>query len=348
MKQSSAQRGRTTAFDSGDANRSLYAFSIIADELARVGSLIERELSDCSEPVRGLAAYVGSSRGKMVRPGLVLLSGLACGGVTEEHIRAAAIVEMIHNATLLHDDVVDEGKSRRGSPTLNSLQGNESAVLLGDFVLSRVFQMCVGLGRRAAEVIASSAARTCEGELRQIAQRGNSRLSESEYIEIIAEKTAALFGGACVLGAMLAGAAKSQVQMLADYGRKTGIAFQITDDLLDLTGDQDKTGKSVGNDIDKNKLTLPLIHFLQVADEEDKGGARELLSCDGSGQIKKPKAQGRPALVEKLKRYGSLAYAQSRAEGLAEEATGAIAKLKDSDAKRALIETARFVVRRTA
>ena len=307
-------------------------------------SLIERELSDCSEPVRGLAAYVSSSRGKMVRPGLVLLSGLACGKVTEKHIRAAAIVEMIHNATLLHDDVVDEGKSRRGIPTLNSMQGNESAVLLGDFLLSRVFGMCMGLGRRAAEEIASLAARTCEGELRQIAQRGNSRLSETEYIEIVAEKTAAMFSGACVLGAMLAGAGKSQVRMLADYGRKTGIAFQITDDLLDLTGDQDKTGKTVGNDIDKNKLTLPVIHFLQVADEADKSGARGLLHCDG----KKAGSQGKAALVEKLKRYGSLGYAQHRAEGLAEEATGAIAKLKDSDAKRALIETARFVVRRTA
>ncbi len=322
----------------------LRAFGIIAEELSQVRSLIERELSDCSEPVRGLAAYVSSSRGKMVRPGLVLLSGLACGKVTEEHIRAAAIVEMIHNATLLHDDVVDEGMSRRGGPTLNSLKGNESAVLLGDFLLSRVFGMCLGLGGRAAEVIASFAARTCEGELRQIAQRGNWRLSESEYIGIIAEKTAAMFSGACVLGAMLAGAGKPQVQMLADYGRKTGIAFQITDDLLDLIGDQNKTGKPVGNDLDKNKLTLPFIHFLQVANEQDKDWAGELMHCDG----KKAGSQGKSLLVEKLKRYGSLGYAQHRAEGLAEEATGAIAKLKDGDAKHALIETARFVVARTS
>jgi octaprenyl-diphosphate synthase len=342
--QSSAQSGRTTAFDRGDATRLFCAFSIIAEELAQVRLLIERELSDCSEPVRGLAAYVSSSRGKMVRPGLVLLSGLACGKVTEKHIRAAAIVEMIHNATLLHDDVVDEGESRRGVPTLNSMQGNESAVLLGDFLLSRVFGMCMGLGRREAGEIASFAARTCEGELRQIAQRGNSRLSETEYIEIVAEKTAAMFSGACMLGSMLAGGGKPQVRMLADYGRKTGIAFQITDDLLDLTGDQDKTGKTVGNDLDKNKLTLPVIHFLQVADEADKSGARGLLCCDG----KKPESQGKAALVEKLKRYGSLTYAQRCAEGLAEEAIEAIAKLKNGEAKRALIETARFVVRRTA
>jgi octaprenyl-diphosphate synthase len=284
--QSSAQSGRATAFDWGAGNRSLCAFSIIAEELAQVRSLIERELLDCSEPVRGLAAYVSSSKGKMVRPGLVLLSGLACGKVTEKHIRAAAIVEMIHNATLLHDDVVDEGKSRRGVPTLNSMQGNESAVLLGDFLLSRVFRMCMGLGRRAAEVIASFAARTCEGELRQIAQRGNWRLSESEYIEIIAEKTAAMFSGACVLGAMLAGAGKSQVQMLADYGRKTGIAFQITDDLLDLIGDETQTGKQVGNDLDKNKLTLPVIHFLQVADEANRGETEKLLCHDSAGRTR--------------------------------------------------------------
>ena len=125
----------------------------------------------------------------MVRPGLVLLSGLTCGGVTKEHLRVAAIVEMIHNATLLHDDVVDEGKSRRGAPTLNNTKGNESAVLTGDFLLCRVFGMCVGLDKRVAEVIATSAIKTCEGELRQIGNRGNRRLNEAEYIDIIAEKS---------------------------------------------------------------------------------------------------------------------------------------------------------------
>ncbi len=212
--QSSAQTGDTSAKGSGVTGRSLHAFSIISDELARVKSLIGRDLSDCSEPVLGLVSCANTGQGKMIRPGLVLLSGLACGAVTEKHIRAAAIFEMIHNATLLHDDVVDEGESRRGVPTLNSLHGNESAVLLGDFMLAKVIRMCVGLGDRVSEIIALASMRTCEGELRQISQRGNRSLSEPEYIEIIAGKTAALFEGACAAGAVLAGAGESTVRAL--------------------------------------------------------------------------------------------------------------------------------------
>jgi octaprenyl-diphosphate synthase len=324
--------------------RSLNLFSIIAVELAQVSAAIEEELSDCSQTVQNLVTGTIAVKGKMIRPAMVLLSGLACGKLTKKHILAAAIVEMIHNATLLHDDVVDDGKSRRGIPTLNSLQGNESAVLLGDFVLSRVFKMCIGLGGRPAQMIASAAAQTCEGELKQIARRGSWQLGELEYIGIIAEKTAALFDGACVLGAMLAGAGKSQVKMLAEYGRKTGIAFQITDDLLDLVGDQDKTGKSVGNDLDNHKLTLPLIHFLQVANEIDKSKVKQICTH----QAGKVGVKDKTMLIEKLTAYGSLSYAQHRAEELVEEAVVAISKLKDSDAKHALIETARFVVRRTA
>jgi octaprenyl-diphosphate synthase len=208
--------------------------------------------------------------------------------------------------------------------------------------------MCIGLGGRAAQMIASAAAQTCEGELKQIAKRGNWQLGEQEYIGIIAEKTAALFDGACVLGAMLAGAGKTQVKMLADYGCKTGIAFQITDDLLDLVGDQNKTGKSVGNDLDNHKLTLPLIHFLQVASERDKRQAKALLGGNSMGRTGKVEVKNKAMMVEKLTVYGSLTYAQQRADELVEEAIGAIAKLKDSDAKRSLIDTAKFIVRRTA
>jgi octaprenyl-diphosphate synthase len=339
--QTSAQRG-----ESRGAGSSLVFFSIIADELARVNSTIDEELSDCSETVGELIACASAVRGKMIRSGLVLLCGLACGKLNKKHIQAAAIMEMIHNATLLHDDVIDDGKSRRGIPTLNCTEGNESAVLLGDFVLSRVFRMCVGLGGPEARMIATAAAKTCEGELKQIGKRGDWRLSEPEYIGIIAEKTAALFDGSCVLGAMLAGAGKSQVRMLAVYGRRTGIAFQITDDLLDLVGDQNKTGKPVGNDLDHNKLTLPLIHLLQVAGERDKDAIKKLLGSDNGGQTRKIDAQDKAILDEKLRTYGSLAYAQHRAEELAEEAIGSIAKLKNSGAKNALIETAKFIVRR--
>jgi octaprenyl-diphosphate synthase len=339
--QSSVQTGGASAKDSNAPGRWLHAFSIIEAELTRVRALIERDLSDCGEPVRGMTACVNAGQGKMIRPGLVLLSGLACGGITEKHIRAAAIFEMIHNATLLHDDVVDEGQSRRGVPTVNSIHGNESAVLLGDFILGKVIKMCVGLGDKVSEIIALSAMRTCEGELRQISQRGNWSLSEQEYIEIIAGKTAALFEGACATGAVLAGAGESTVQTLASYGRNVGVTFQITDDLLDLVGEQDKTGKPAGNDLDRDKLTLPLIHLLKTANDLEKQNAKKILSGQNGDS-------GRMKLVEKLNSFGGIEYGRKRAGEFAEQAIKAIAQLGDSCSSKALIETARFIVGRTA
>jgi octaprenyl-diphosphate synthase len=313
-------------------------FSIIARQLSQVRSLIERELSDCGGAVRDLAEDFGRCRGKMIRPGLVLLSGLACGGITKEHIRAAAIIEMIHNATLFHDDVVDESAVRRGKPTLNSLRGNESAVLFGDYLLSRVFRLCMGLEREASETIAVSAVRTCEGELRQISQRGNGLLSEGEYIGIIGEKTAALFSAACSLGAMLAGAGRPKVKALADYGLKTGIAFQITDDLLDLTGDEKRTGKPTGSDADNGKMTLPVIHFLKSSRGKEKTEIiRQISSHRANGE------KARAALVKKLASQGSIEYARRKAEDYVEQAIKSLNGLKDGAGKSALIETARFV-----
>jgi octaprenyl-diphosphate synthase len=336
--QSSAQKGG----GKGAAGDMLHTFSIIAEELSRVRALIERELSDCSKPVRDLAGHIGASKGKMIRPGLLLLSGLACGGITKKHIHSAAIIEMIHSATLLHDDVVDEGDIRRGVATLNKLRGNESAVLLGDFLLSRVFRLCAGLESPAAKTIASAAVQTCEGELRQIAQRSNWRLSESQYLEIIAEKTAALFSGACSLGAMLAGGNGRQVKMLADYGCRTGIAFQITDDLLDLTGDEAGTGKPIGNDLACGKLTLPLIHFLKSAGKKENAAVIRRINRRRTNA-----KQAMVSLAKMLRDHGSIDYARRCAEGFVKQAIRSLAGLKNSDGKDALVETARIVARRT-
>lgn len=318
-------------------------FSLISDELERVRSLIERESSDCNETVRELVAETRAGRGKMIRPGLVLLSGLACGRVTGEHIRAAAIIEMIHNATLLHDDVIDNSKSRRGVATLNHLRGNESAVLLGDFLLSRVIRLCAMMNGGMMKVISTAAAQTCEGELRQIAQRGNWGLSESEYIGIIAEKTAALFGAACRIGAILAGAGERQVQKLADYGEKSGIAFQITDDLLDLTGDENKTGKPAGSDINDGKITLAMIHYFDSASEKEKVAALKQINHRRSGL----KSAGR-ILAKKLMEQGSIDYARHRAEQFCREAIKSLNVLEPTKAKDALIETAGFISNRSA
>jgi len=302
--------------------------------LGQVGELIDKQLTVPAKAgdIKPLLECVSTRSGKMLRPGLVLLAGGCCGKITDEHIRVAAIVEMIHNATLLHDDVIDEGQKRRGLPTANSLWGNESAVLLGDFLLSRAFKMCAELEPQVARVIAATAIRVCEGELRQVSQRQNWQLGESEYIDIITEKSAALFSGCCYLGGLLARASKAQVQSLADFGLNAGIAFQITDDLLDIIGDENKTGKTLGSDVSKHKLTLAVIHLLGAVD--DPAPIRQSLSSIGVG------------LAEMLSRYGSLEYARGRAQEFVDRAVGALASLKESDAKGALIETAKFMAGR--
>jgi octaprenyl-diphosphate synthase len=328
------------------AKKTFCAFSAVSEALEQVKVHIEHQMSLCGEPVRGLAGHIAFGRGKMIRPGLVLLSGGAFGKITEAHIREAAIVEMIHNATLLHDDVVDEGKSRRGMPTLNALEGNESAVLLGDFILSKVFKMCMGLERRAAEEITEATEQTCVGELKQIAQRGNCELSEEEYIEIIAEKTASFFSLACRIGAMESGADAGEIRAMSEYGRCTGIAFQITDDLLDLTGEQASIGKEVGNDLDRDKLTLPVIHLLETAGEKQRKEAVKVLF--GRGRQTAAEAAARAKVLAKLRGNGCLAYAKRRAKEFVEQAVGEIAGISQSRYKKALTETARFIVERTA
>jgi octaprenyl-diphosphate synthase len=333
------------------------AFKLVLDELDRVRELIIEQLTAPApafaglnssprkhrpEDVSRLLEYVGVRSGKMIRPGLVLLAGGCFGKITDEHIHVAAIIEMMHNATLLHDDVIDEGQERRGLPTINSLCGNETAVLLGDFLLSRVFKMCAELESQAAKVIAASAVRLCEGELGQVVQRHNWQLSEQEYIQVISEKSAVLFSSACFLGALLAQASERQAQSLADFGLNAGIAFQITDDLLDIVGDESKTGKTLGTDVDKHKLTLAVIHLLRIADE------REENAIISSYLERKDTQYDKSALVQMLDRYGSLEYARSRAQEFVAAAVGALAGLKHSDAKYALIETAGFMASRAS
>ena len=319
------------------------AFRLIDSQLSRVKALINEQLTSPAGAgdVNRLLKHVRGRSGKMIRPGLVLLAGGCCGKITDEHIQVAAIVEMIHCATLLHDDVIDEGQKRRGRPTINTLWGNESAVLLGDFLLGRVFEMCAELGSPVAKVIAGVAVRVCEGELRQIIQRQNWRLSESEYIEVITEKSAVLFSSACRLGALLAQASESQAQSLAEYGLNAGIAFQITDDLLDIIGDENKTGKTLGSDVDKHKLTLAMIHLLRAVDETKKE------SVINSYLERKDVHYDKDALTKMLGRYGSLEYAHGRAQEFVTRAVGALGSLKESEAKNALIETAKFMACRT-
>jgi octaprenyl-diphosphate synthase len=328
------------------------AFKLIHKELMQVSELVRVQLAGCParEGISQLTERLSGGAGKMIRPGLVLLSSRAvrdarCEGTSrgaagsrgDDAVRAAAIVEMIHNAALLHDDVIDEGQKRRGRPTVNRLWGNESAVVLGDFLLSRVFLMCADLEPGLQRIIADATARTCEGELRQISQRGNWQISEGEYIEIVTEKTAAIFAACCHLGALLGGAGEKEIEGLTAFGLNAGIAFQITDDLLDITGDEKKTGKTLGSDICKSKPTLAVIHLLGAADKKERILVKKKLS---TGEI------GRKALTEMLRLHGSLDYARSRAEEFTAKAVLSLRVLKKSSARDALTEAAGFIGRR--
>jgi len=316
------------------------AFKLIDSELSCAKELILSSVRDnVSDAVRNIVSSADNIilRGKMLRPALVLLSARAVGRITDRHIPVAAIVEIIHNATLLHDDVIDEGQKRRGTSTINSLCGNESAVLLGDFLLSRAFTMCADFEPRVIKIISAAAVRICEGELRQVSQKQNWRLTESEYIDIITEKTACLFKTCCELGGLLAGADKASVCSLGSFGQNLGIAFQITDDVLDIVGSESEEGKTLGRDADKNTLTLPTIHLLMTVDESERNSMiKKLTAFAGNKKV----------LLEVLKSHGSLEYACNKAQVFAAKAVDELAGLKTGDAKEALIETAGFVVDR--
>jgi octaprenyl-diphosphate synthase len=225
---------------------------------------------------------------------------------------------------------------------VNSLWGNESAVLLGDFLLSKVFRMCANSEPEVAKIIATAAVRTCEGELRQISQRENWQLSETEYIDIITEKSAALLSSCCHLGGLLAGADEAEVQLLSDFGLNFGIAFQITDDLLDLRGDQNKTGKQIGSDLDNGRVTLPVVHMLRTVNETNRELVRDVLrGCGKRGSGKRY-----DELADKLLACGSIGYTQKRAHEFAERAIAAIEGFNPSESKNALIELSRFAAQR--
>src|SRR5436309_10405081 len=251
----------------------------IKKELAAVEQLFTDELATDLTCVNNLIRHVSRFRGKMLRPTLVLLSGKACGELTDAHTVLATVVEMVHMATLVHDDVLDEAELRRKGATINHLRGNEAAVLLGDYLISHSYHLCSSLDSQlASRTIARTTNQVCEGELLQIDNRNNLELSEETYLQIISRKTASLCATCCYLGATFSGASEAQVAALETYGRSLGIAFQIQDDILDIVGDAGTVGKTLGIDIEQQKVTLPVIHFLRTAPPEHRKLLKSLIA----------------------------------------------------------------------
>jgi octaprenyl-diphosphate synthase len=303
----------------------------ISGDLDEVERILRAAVAGRRPAVVRLAAHLEHYRGKRLRPALLLLTARACGRVVPAHHVLGAVVEMIHTATLVHDDVLDGAAVRRHVPTVNAGWGNQTSILLGDFLFTHAFHLASTLDDvRACRLIGEATNRVCEGELEQGTERGNLALSEAAYLDMIDGKTAELTACCCRLGALYSGAADEVVRRLAAYGRGLGLAFQIADDLLDLVGEERTTGKSLGTDVEQQKLTLPLIYLLQEGSAAVVSQARRILA--GADNHK------REALRPLLTESGALRYAGRRAEELTAQARAELACLPPSPC-RAILET---------
>lgn len=328
----------TSAAVSGAA-RALY--EPIQEDLEAVEIVLQQTLESPRPGVARLLGRLGNYRGKRLRPALLLLTARACGQVTPAHHVLGAVVEMIHTATLVHDDVLDEAVVRRHMPTVNADWGNQASILLGDYLFTHAFHLSSTLDDvRACRIIGGSTNRVCEGELHQVCERGNLALSEEAYFDIIDAKTAELTSCCCRLGALFAGMSPVIVESLARFGRGLGVAFQIADDLLDLVGDERTTGKSLGTDLEQQKLTLPLIRLLTQATDAEGGRLRQMLRSPGNHK--------REALQPYLQTSDALAYARAQAEARVARARNELKCLPPSACRTILESLTERVIHRSA
>ncbi len=328
--------------------------ALIAQMEAHVGAsmaLFERELVSDLACVNELARHVAHYRGKMLRPRLVVLTALALddnpGGKAPAVETLAAVVEMVHMATLVHDDILDEAAVRRGGATLNALRGNEAAVMLGDWLISHAYRLCASLEDQALSRAVAAATNTlCAGELLQISHRNDWALSEATYFDIIGRKTGALTALSCQLPALLGLGDVRQAEQLRHFGWELGVAFQMADDLIDLTSSETEAGKSVARDLAKGKLTLPLIHALAQA---GAGGRATLCAAlDVLAGLAAGDADGaRAAVMRAVAACDGVGHAKARAQARLDGACAALAKaIPDSPARRLLLDKAGAVLGR--
>jgi octaprenyl-diphosphate synthase len=315
-------------------------YTPIAADMNAVDEVVRARLHSEVVLVRQVAEYIISAGGKRMRPALVLLAAGACGYSGTRHHELAAVVEFIHTATLLHDDVVDESSLRRGRDTANAVFGNPASVLVGDFLYSRAFQIMVGVGSmRVMQVLADATNIIAEGEVLQLMNCRNADIGVDDYLQVIRYKTAKLFEAAGRLGAILGNAGPEVEEGLAAYGMHIGTAFQLIDDVLDYSGREAETGKHLGDDLAEGKPTLPLIHVIQHGTAQQAAlvrGAIEQASGDKFAEV-----------LAAVKSSGALDAARRHGEGEAALAKAALAVLPDSKFRETLIQLADFAVQRS-
>ncbi|MBN1379862.1 MAG: octaprenyl diphosphate synthase [Gammaproteobacteria bacterium] len=312
----------------------------VAEDMAAVNRLISVRLRSDVALINQLGTYIINSGGKRLRPLLVLLSARACGYCDHQHVQLAAIVEFIHTATLLHDDVVDASELRRGQETANAVWGNEASVLVGDFLYSRAFQLMVELGNaRILEILADATNTIAEGEVLQLLNVHNPDTTEDEYLRVILSKTAKLFEASAQLGAVVTGMDQQIESALAEYGLHLGTAFQLIDDVLDYNAEPEQLGKNIGDDLAEGKPTLPLIYAMENGNHEDALSVRKAIEAGGLDDI--------DAVVAALRRSDAIAYTQRVAQAEADKALAALAILPDSVYRNSLEELAKYSVKRS-
>ena len=311
----------------------------LAADMQAVDAVIRRRLDSDVALVRSVAEHIIGGGGKRLRPALVILAAGAFGYSGSHHHQLAAVVEFIHTATLLHDDVVDASDLRRSQPTANALFGNAASVLVGDFVYSRSFQMMVEVGSiRVMEVLAEATNIISEGEVLQLMNCHDPDIDEQNYLQVIRYKTAKLFEASTRLGAILGGATPAQEEAMAAYGSYLGTAFQLIDDVLDYSGDNRETGKNVGDDLAEGKPTLPLLYAIKHGNEEERALVRGAIEHGGLEEL--------PQVIAAIRRTGALDYTRRQAEAEARAAEAALALVPNSKHRDYLLQLASFAVTR--
>jgi len=315
------------------------AVALAADDMRRVDALIRDSLDSDVDLVSQVAAHIVFSGGKRLRPMIVILAARALGYEGNEHIRAAAIIEFIHTATLLHDDVVDSSSRRRGQASANAVFGNQASVLVGDFLYSRAFQMMVDIDSMPIMRILADATNTiAAGEVLQLMNVRDPETSEEDYLKVIYRKTAKLFEAGARIAAVLAGAPAATETAMLHYGRSLGTAFQLVDDALDFDASAEELGKNLGDDLAEGKPTLPLIYAMREAAPTERELLRSAILDGALDQLSAVQS-----IIESL---GALQYTLARAQEAADEAIGSLSGLPESDHKQALVALAEFSVKR--
>jgi octaprenyl-diphosphate synthase len=313
--------------------------SVVKQDSQAVDDLIRANLNSEVPMVEEIAAYLIEAGGKRLRPLLVLLCAKACGYQGRDHVKLAAVIEFLHTAMLLHDDVVDESDLRRGRETVNAVWGNAPSVLVGDFLHSRAFEMMVDIGNiRVMEILSRATNVIAEGEVQQLSFIRNPATTEVEYMEIISRKTAMLFQAAAHAGAVLAGANEKTEHALRDYGLHLGIAFQLVDDQLDYLGTPEELGKNIGDDLAEGKVTLPLIVAMRNGQPDQKAFVEDAIRNGGVENL--------PEMIQLVKATDALKYTSEQANTERCEAMACLNNVADSEFKDSMNTLVNFVVDR--